>query len=201
MRRRLWNTCLVSPTFCKVFLLCFSSTYSARALIGIKHLISVQFQPLALFSHKSITLAPSQEAIKKKNPNKSKSKQAEGLCATRNCWEQTGPSRGPWEATWHLLGLQSRTFSWGKQDLLVEWSPSCLAPWCCSIPRAQGSCSSRAGSGEAQEQEQSCSQVGTGTVLQLTRSQRHHGWARSAHLAMCLQFQGTGASGIRTTII
>lgn len=161
MRRRLWNTCLVSPTFCKVFLLHFSSVYSARALIGIKHLISAQFQPLALFSHKSITLAPSQEANKtEKTPNPNRLKNSVPQEIVGNGQVQAEALGNNVSTCWGFCSGAERSAGANRISLWDGAHPASL-PGAAASPQP----------GKAQEQGQSSCQVGTGTVLQLTPSQ------------------------------
>lgn len=185
MRRRLWNTCLVSPTFCKVFLPRFSSIYSARALIGIKHLISVQFQPLALFSYKSITLAPSQEANmteKKKNPNPNRLKNSvpQEIVGNRQVQAEALGSNAGASAPEQNVQLGKTGSPCGMEPILP---PSLVL----QHPQSPGKVQQLCQQGQVQEQEQSCCQVAAGTV-RAGPSQAHQGWVRSAYLGVCSLF-------------
>lgn len=131
----------IFTTFCKVFLLSSPSNYSAMAQIGIKYPNSVQFQTLAVFTHKFINLPPSQEANKK---TPWKPKQAQELC--RNKALRGGRFKqilGEAHAMWyHTFCSKAKHRAEGKCHLLAnsfslqEGACPGLAVWCCSISRA-----------------------------------------------------------------
>lgn len=150
-----------------------------------------------MFTHKSVTLAPSQEANKKKKP---KSKQAAELCASGKCWEWAGPSRGLGKQRGTCWGFCSRAehsagenrISWGMEPILPR---SLVLQHPQSTGKRQQPCQQWDGSGAellpGGYRDSSPADPVTGTP----------GMGQACLPEMCSQFQVTGASEIKTTIM
>lgn len=128
MRRRLWNTCLVSPTHLSLLLQGLSAPFLLNSFTkGPDRIQTSHFSPVpntgCVYPYIYNSYPEPRSKQEKKKP---KSKQAAELCASGKCWERAGPSRGLGKQCGTRWGFCSRAehsagenrISWGMEPIL-----------------------------------------------------------------------------------